>query len=1279
MQSGRRAVGGPLITLLLLATLLLPTVGLVSPVLAAASGQIEIENLDRVPYDDRLVFQRINTGGFQTHNKVNLRIKNTASSVLNVQNLTISGGDSASFTIVGPLTFDLAPATFRDVSIKFEAGTNGNVRGQRLSTLLIQSSDPTTPVLPVQLAGFNMVDNGGNNEPSLQEIFDTFGYRTNVLNPGEKQSLFPPKDPMGVVIPGSFAVGDEVLSAKWTRADTSQSVYVRQLAALSGGGSVTSIRIGSSSIGHGIQQFQTLLPLSNSTDPSSAPTEMTINPTSAFSVVVGAYSSDRPADKVPAVRFWAARDRNGVLIPNTYLVGQDYVDTSQVNFDYQDNVYLITNIRPTRPGADVHVPAPQPGSPNLVLEFDRSNYLGTLTDKDGETIGFPETQRNKQDIITPQNAPTSSYNPSLLNLNTAGPGTLTIRTSSGSNTGTDNSLVNGLCTPFDGRSGKFVVNTRLIGPLNTFTKAYQQGGVMFGPNQGNFLKLTAGVQIDGTDPGKPWIQWTQEVSNTSTQIGQLISIPSPQTVASLDLQMTGDAATGTIVAAYRINNGILVKLPETVTLSGTTAARFFDLQTKGCILALHKSASEISVVFDRFAVTPAQPEVDLPIVDAGPDQKVPFNAQVTLTGTATDVNGTPPLMVNWEQVSGTPQVVLSGSGNSRTFTAPDSYKVLTFAFAATDSEGRSASDTVKIVVGDEPITKLVINATSPVELGDAARISATMQGGALPISYEWNFGDGTAPVNGGPVIKHVYAALGTYTVTLTARNAAGSATAQTVVTVQPVVPAFAFHYNVGGPTVTTSGVVWKTDEGPPKLYTPDAPREKRPTPAQIENTVDDVIYHDYRGRVTPDPTTNIKGPITFEIPLNSQLGLPDSARVVANVRLHFAELYWGAPGGGSGGPGSRMFNVDIEGTRVLDEFDIFLAAGGANKAIITRIDGVAVNDGKLTITLKAVKDHVSLAAIEILRAPKAPPENNAPTASAGPDQVVSAGTLVTLTGSGSDPDGDTLVYRWEQTGGPAVTLGGSDAAAVRTFTPTNPGSYIFNLTTTDAGGRNASDTVVITVNDTTLPPNNAPTAEAGQDQTALTGVVITLSGSGSDPDGEALTYRWQQTGGPTVSLTGNEGDAIRTFTATSTGSYIFTFTTTDARGLSGADSIVITIVDAPPVENEAPTANAGVDQTVAMGSTVVLNGASSSDPEGGALTYSWQQTGGPAVTLSSTTTVQPTFVAPGQTTTLTFQLLVTDNFGVTSAVDEVQVRVVDSVVVPGTFRVSLPLVMSKNT
>ena len=42
-------------------------------------------------------------------------------------------------------------------------------------------------------------------------------------------------------------------------------------------------------------------------------------------------------------RFYPARDRDGEFIPNTWLMTMDYFG---VNYDYNDNVYLITNMRP---------------------------------------------------------------------------------------------------------------------------------------------------------------------------------------------------------------------------------------------------------------------------------------------------------------------------------------------------------------------------------------------------------------------------------------------------------------------------------------------------------------------------------------------------------------------------------------------------------------------------------------------------------------------------------------------------------------------------------------------------------------------------------------------------------------------------------------------------------------------------------------------------------------------------------------------------------------------
>lgn len=73
----------------------------------------------------------------------------------------------------------------------------------------------------------------------------------------------------------------------------------------------------------------------------------------------------------------------------------------------------------------------------------------------------------------------------------------------------------------------------------------------------------------------------------------------------------------------------------------------------------------------------------------------------------------------------------------------------------------------------------------------------------------------------------------------------------------------------------------------------------------------------------------------------------------------------------------------------------------------------------------------------------------------------------------------------------------------------------------------------------------------------------------------------------------------------------------------------------------------------------MLNGSASSDPDpGDAISFSWAQIAGPAVTLSSATSDKPTFTAPTvtATTVLTFQLTVTDTGGL-SASDSVNVTV----------------------
>ena len=97
---------------------------------------------------------------------------------------------------------------------------------------------------------------------------------------------------------------------------------------------------------------------------------------------------------------------------------------------------------------------------------------------------------------------------------------------------------------------------------------------------------------------------------------------------------------------------------------------------------------------------------------------------------------------------------------------------------------------------------------------------------------------------------------------------------------------------------------------------------------------------------------------------------------------------------------------------------------------------------------------------------------------------------------------------------------------------------------------------------------------------------------------------------------------------------------------------------------QAPFANAGNPQTVNSGSTVILDGSQSSDPNVPALplSFTWLQTGGPSVALSDNGFVKPFFTAPAvpagaAPVVLTFSLVASNGFA-SSGISTVNVTVV---------------------
>jgi hypothetical protein len=283
------------------------------------------------------------------------------------------------------------------------------------------------------------------------------------------------------------------------------------------------------------------------------------------------------------------------------------------------------------------------------------------------------------------------------------------------------------------------------------------------------------------------------------------------------------------------------------------------------------------------------------------------------------------------------------------------------------------------------------------------------------------------------------------------------------------------------------------------------------------------------------------------------------------------------------------------------------------------------------------------------------PTSESPTANAGPDQIVSANSIVALNGSESTSQtGDPLSFVWVQIGGRTVTLRGGNTATPVFTAPDQADTLTFQLIVVDVNGLSNPDTVTITV---LVPTAGSPTANAGPNQTASAGATVVLNGSGSSSQtGDPLTFSWTQTGGTAVILAG-ANTATPIFTAPDEADTLtFQLVVRDKNGTSTPDTVSITVT-APP--SNAPIANAGLDQTVSDGATVTLNGSGSTSLTGDTLSYSWTQTGGTAVTITGADTANPTFTAPSEADTLTFQLVVTDENGM-STPDTVAITVTET-------------------
>nr|MDQ3393887.1 malectin domain-containing carbohydrate-binding protein [Bacteroidota bacterium] len=151
--------------------------------------------------------------------------------------------------------------------------------------------------------------------------------------------------------------------------------------------------------------------------------------------------------------------------------------------------------------------------------------------------------------------------------------------------------------------------------------------------------------------------------------------------------------------------------------------------------------------------------------------------------------------------------------------------------------------------------------------------------------------------------------------------------------------------NAGGEALVAGGIAFQKD-----IYFTKSKAFSNKKIPEIKNTHLDEIYISERSLEPGDNS------FSYNIPVGNGR---------YQVRLHFAEIYWGAIGGETGALIKRVFDVNIEGGPAeLKNYDIYKEVG-AMAASIMDFD-IVVRDGALNIDFVSKVDQPKISAIEVI-------------------------------------------------------------------------------------------------------------------------------------------------------------------------------------------------------------------------------------------------------------------------------------------------------------------------
>ena len=302
---------------------------------------------------DALVF---NAGGDLPSDTRTLTLTNTGDAALTISEISTT---NAAFSVQTAAPLTLEADSSAELPVTF---TPASSPGPQSASLSLTSSEGTASVY---LGGLTVVGQEGTKEPSVQWIFDTFGYPIETGDPNPADSAIAPEVTTDLI-------GEEVAAQTFVRADPSQPVTLEVLAAFGVADVAPVYRYGIYAAGSATPPLTELLAIPITPTLNGQKLEPVF--TSSATAQNGVLSFEPPADTFGFYSYWPTtdffdertvytedalntfpgagphqvrtfplKDRNNGAVANAYILVTD--ESIRLN-DFNDAVVLVRNVQP---------------------------------------------------------------------------------------------------------------------------------------------------------------------------------------------------------------------------------------------------------------------------------------------------------------------------------------------------------------------------------------------------------------------------------------------------------------------------------------------------------------------------------------------------------------------------------------------------------------------------------------------------------------------------------------------------------------------------------------------------------------------------------------------------------------------------------------------------------------------------------------------------------------------------------------------------------------------